>query len=374
MTRHRWVMISRIFGSAGLSGVMLATGVQAESAPAPERLLHRRDGAPPLVVERVAATADGVQATVVSSGLAREQLVEWDRIAGIDPGPRGVLEAGVETGIENGTMLWRGRTRLERGDARLARAAFEAALEASFDSPASFRSGTARIALEGMTRSSIAMGESSRVLGEATLFTELEASGESPSRFGQFGGLIDAETGLLTAVPPVGGSEDRSRMLEWFRRVPTADSAQAARRDLLSRLMARRGPPEERPATLGAGDRLLYRLTELDGDDSGTRERARRQLLEGIRDFPRWKASWVRFFVGRAALERDTDPERRMRGVLDLVHVLAFESAAPPVLRRESLRLAVTALRELGREESAAILESILFAEHPDGLLPETTP
>ncbi|MDC0429113.1 hypothetical protein OAL71_00900, partial [Phycisphaerales bacterium] len=278
-------MISRIFGSAGLSGVMLATGVQAESAPAPERLLHRRDGAPPLVVERVAATADGVQATVVSSGLAREQLVEWDRIAGIDPGPRGVLEAGVETGIENGTMLWRGRTRLERGDARLARAAFEAALEASFDSPASFRSGTARIALEGMTRSSIAMGESSRVLGEATLFAELEASGESPSRFGQFGGLIDAETGLLTAVPPVGGSEDRSRMLEWFRRVPTADSAQASRRDLLSRLMARRGPPEERPATLGAGDRLLYRLTELDGDDSGTRERARRQLLEGIRDF-----------------------------------------------------------------------------------------
>ena len=65
-----------------------------------ERMLHRRDGGAPLVIERVAATADGVQATVISSGLEREQLVEWDRIADIDPKSRGSLEAGVESGIE----------------------------------------------------------------------------------------------------------------------------------------------------------------------------------------------------------------------------------------------------------------------------------
>jgi hypothetical protein len=354
----------------GMLGVVFASHSYAGSPQSAERLLHRRDGASPLVVERIAATADGVQATVIASGLAVEQLVEWDRISDIDPGPRGILEPGIESGIANGTLLWRGRTRLERGDAKLARAAFEAALEAQ----TSFRSRTASIAMEGLVRASIALGESDGVLGEATLFAEFDAIDGSTSRFEQFGALVDPQTGLLTTVPPIGGAEDGSRMRDWFRRVPTADAAQASRRNLLSRLMARTGPPEERVETLDAGDQLLFRLTELDADDAAIRERARRQLLDGIREFPRWKASWVRFFVGRAALEHDTDPDRRMRGVLDLVHVLALESAAPPVLRRESLRLAVTALRELGREESAATLESILFAEHPDGLLPETTP
>jgi hypothetical protein len=367
---NRMNRMNRMIPVLGLFGVAITSTTLADAPQSAERLLHRRDGAAPLVVERVAATADGVQATVISSGLPREQLVEWERIAEIDPGPRGILEPGVEKGIANGTLLWRGRTRLERGDARLARAAFEAAIEAQ----ASFRTRAASMALEGLVRSSIALGKSDEVLGEAALLAEFGAVDDAPFRFEQFGALVDPETGLLTAVPPIGGAEDLSRMLEWFRRVPTTDASQASRRNLLSRLMARSGPPEERPETLGAGDRLLFHLTELDADDSAIRERARRHLLEGIRDFPRWKASWVRFFIGRAALAHDADPDRRMRGVLDLVHVLAFETAAPPVLRRESLRLAVTALRELGREESAATLESIMFAEHPDGLLPETTP
>ena len=361
----------------GFLGVVLANLGPAEAFELwqpEERLLHRRDGAAPLVIDRVAATADGVQATVISSSLAREQLVEWDRIADIDPNSRGNLEAGVESGIAKGTLLWRGRTRLARGDATLAFAAFEAAIDEMIKRRASFEGRMASIAMEGLVRSSIAIGASSEVLGEATLLAELVAVDGASSRFKQFPALIDSETGLLTEVPPIGGAESQSQMLEWFRRVPTADPVMASRRNLLSRLMMRSGPPEEQASTLNAGDLLLFRLTELDATDPAIRERARRKLLEGIRDFPRWKASWIRFFVGRATLEHDPDPDRQMRGVLDLVHVLAFESEAPPVLRRESLRLAIEALRQLGREESAATLESILFAEHPDGLLPENTP
>lgn len=335
-----------------------------------DRLLHRRDGAAPLVVERVAATGAGVQATVVSEGLRFERLVPWDRIASIDPDGAGGLEVGIARGIEKGTLVWRGRTRLNRGDAMLARSAFESV----FDAGVLPTSELGAITLEGLVRAAIATGDTSRVLGEAVLTSELPAGLVEPSRFPRDGRLIDPDTGLVTAVPPVAEEGDRSRMLDWFRRLPASDARSSLRRNLLVRLVDGSGPPDESGADLSNGERYLLRLTELDADDAGRRERARRALLADAADAPVWRTAWARFFAGRGTLARETDPDLRMRGVLDLVEVIALESSAPPVLRRASLRLAVETLRDLGRSESADLLESILIAERADDALPENLP
>ena len=334
-----------------------------------DRQLHRRDGAAPLVVERVSASSGGVRATVVAEGLRFERLVPWDRVASIDPDEAGRLEAGIARGIEKGTLVWRGRSRMNRGDAVLARAAFDSA----FDAGVLPGSELGSIAIEGLVRAAIAAGDGSRVLGEATLISELPAGLVEPSRFPRGDRLIDPETGLVTSVPPVADDDDRSRMLEWFRRVPARDANASLRRLLLERLVNGSGPPEESGANLAGGERFLLRLTELDAEDPARRERTRRTLLAAA-DAPVWKAAWIRFFAGRGTIARETDPELRMRGVLDLIHVIALESTAPPVLRRASLRLAVQTLRELGRSESAATLESILIAERADDALPENLP
>ena len=59
MTLHRTILATAV--------PLLLVASLARSASA-DRQLHRRDGATPLVVERVAATEAGVQATVVSEG------------------------------------------------------------------------------------------------------------------------------------------------------------------------------------------------------------------------------------------------------------------------------------------------------------------
>ena len=307
------------------AAILVASLARSASA---DRQLHRRDGATPLVVERVAATEAGVQATVVSEGLRFERLVPWDRVASIDLDDAGRLEVGIARGIEKGTLVWRGRSRLNRGDAVLARSAFESALDAGV-LPAS---ELGAIAIEGVVRAAIAAGDTSRVLGEAMLATERAAGLVEPSRFPRGGRLIDPETGLVTGVPPVADAGDRSRMLDWFRRVPAPDARASLRRSLFGRLVEAAGPPEESGADLSDGERFLLRLTELDAEDAGRRDRTRRALLAAAVDAPVWKTAWIRFFAGRGTLVRETDPELRMRGVLDLIEVIALESSAP--LRR----------------------------------------
>lgn len=350
--------------------VSIVVAASLASGATADRELHRRDGAAPLVVERVAATGAGVQATVRSEGLRFERLVPWDRVASIDLDEAGGLEAGIARGIEKGTLVWRGRTRLNRGDAVLARAAFESAFDAGV-LPTSELGG---IALEGVVRAAIAAGDTSPALGEAVLVSEFSPGLVEPSRFPRGAVLIDPDTGLVASVPPVGEDADRSRMLDWFRRVPAPDARAALRRTLFVRLLEGTGPPDESGQDLSDGERFLLRLTELDAEDAGRRERTRRTLLAAAADAPVWKTAWIRFFAGRGTLARETDPELRMRGVLDLVEVIALESSAPPVLRRASLRLAAAALRDLGRSESAAILESFLIAERADDALPENLP
>lgn len=340
------------------------------TAATADRELHRRDGAAPLVVERVTAAGEGVRAMVVSDGLRFEQVVPWDRVASIDPDEAGRLEVGIERGIEKGTLVWRGRSRMNRGDAVLARAAFDSAFEAGIQPGSELGS----IAIEGLVRAAIAAGDGSRVLGEAMLVSEFPAGVVEPSRFPRGERLVDPVTGLVISVPPVAEDGDRSRMLEWFRRVPAPDARASLRRSLFARLVDGSGPPEESGANLADGERFLLRLTELDAEDPARRERTRRALLAAAADAPVWKNAWIRFFAGRGTLARETDPELRMRGVLDLIHVIALESSAPPVLRRASLRLAVETLRDLGRSESAAVLESILIAERADDALPENLP
>lgn len=362
----------------GLASVVSSSIVVAAprdaSSPVADRHVHRRSGLEPWRVERVAATSDEIVATVVDRGLAREVRLSWDRVAGVDPAADGRLEVGVDSGLQIGDRIWRGIQRLQRGDARMARDAFDQALALGPRLPGDLGATV----LEGLVLAGVAMGDTDRVMAEAVLVGDLAAAGVRSDRFagpGFSGDAVDPATSLVTDVPPVASSIDPVDLRRRLREAPRFGEHSDARRDLWLRLVERSGPPELADRGLDAGTRLLLELTRLDAADPSVRNAARRRLLDAIDEAPAWRAAWIRWFTGSAAIaQAGDDADASLVGVLDLVHVLALEAAAPKAIRLASLELAAETLGRIGRPDEAAILESILIYERPDARGSEIAP
>lgn len=341
---------------------------------AADRLVHRRGGLEPWRVDRVVSTPDEIVVTIVDRGLAREDRLAWDRVAGVDAASDGRLEVGIEDGLRLGDRIWRGVRRLQRGDARMARTAFEEAIALSPRMPGELAS----TALEGLVLAGIALGETDQVLAEAVLVGDLAASNVRSNRFtgpGFAGDAIDPATSLVRDLPPVAVDIDAIELRRRLREMPIFGEGSELRRDLWVRLVERSGPPEVPDRGLDEGTRFLLALTRLDGSDPRERDLARRRLLDTIDDAPAWRTAWIRWFAGSAAImHAGDDVEATLTGVLDLAHVLALEDAAPAPIRLAALRLATETLARIGRPDDAATLESILIYERPDALGAETTP
>lgn len=361
-----------------LRGIWFASiavvALHATDAPAEDRFVHRRGGLDPWRVERVAATTDAIVVTIVDRGLSREDRLAWDRVAAVDPGEGGRIEVGVDTGLRLGDRIWRGVQRLRRGDARLARSAFEEALSLDPRMPGELSATV----LEGLVLAGIAMGDTDRVLVEALLVGDLAAAGIRSDRFvgpGFAGDAIDPATSLLPEVPPVATDVDALELRRRLRETPRFGEGSDLRRDLWVRLIERSGPPNVSDRGLDEGTRLLLWLTRLDAEAPSERDLARRRVLDAIDEAPAWRAAWIRWFAGSAAISNaGEDAEAALTGVLDLVHLLALEDAAPAPLRMAALELAAGTLSRFGRPEDAAILESILTYERPAGRGAETNP
>ncbi len=346
----------------------------SSSVSGADRLVHRRSGLPPWTVLRVVATPDELVVTISDRGIEREDRISWDRVAGVDPGVDGRLEVGIRSGLDLGDRLWRGIRRLQRGDARLARVSFEEAWRLGPRIPGELGAAIC----EGLVRSGIELGDAERVLAEALVLGELEIAGQRSDRFEGVPfsqTLIDESTGLVPEVPPVGAAVDPIALRRTLREAPILSESSEARRDLWVRLVERTGPPELPARGLDEGTWFLLDLTKVDAAEPREREAARRRLLDGIDELPAWRAAWIRWFLGSSAIAHaDGDPDVTLIGILDLVHVLAFEDAAPVSLRRAALALGAESLARIDRADDAAVLRAIQTFEHPDRPGTESNP
>lgn len=347
---------------------MACPGSGTAASEIADRFVHRRDGLDPVAIDRASASEDGLRVVRIDRGLDREEVIPWDQISAIDPRPDGAgLEVGLDRWLEIGDRLWRGRVRLRRGDAKLATEAFREAMEGK----PGMSGRAAAVAIEGLVASAISGGRSSEVFAEAAFLGELALADRRSDRFvgaAYGGGVVDVAWSLVPSVPPVGvdGSEsaDVRRRLRAF---PELDEASALRRDLWLRLIDGRSAPKDVPERgLDPGTRFLADLASLDSEDPAIRERVRRKLLDDLDQAPAWRIAWIRHRIGRSSIVHAEDDAAQIRGVLDLVHVLALEDAAPAILRLDAARTAAAALRTLNRIEEAELLESMLLLEFPD--------
>ena len=339
----------------------------AAGASFQDRLVHRRTGVPPLTVDRLEVTDEGLRVFAVSDGLQQEQLIAWDRVARVDPARGGTYESGLQEHLELGEMLWRGRTRLLRGDARLARGEFQQA----WDSLKHEYSQTAALAAEGLIRSALARRRQFEAIVPALAVAELKANGFSTDRFKGMTPILDVKTGLVPALPPVLEASRAAQAAEmidaWKQGSQTQENIRA---ELIRDLLLRKAPATaEKPRNEDEGSKMLRRLGELESSDPLRRERARELLLRDIDSAPAWREAWVHFFVGRSLVERETDPALRRIGVLELLNVPPLGEAAPPGLSARALRLAAGTIRELGDSHNASILDSLAESSQPNDAL-----
>lgn len=357
-----------VIASLAVSALLLS------HSSAGERMVHRRAGAPSIPVEQVEVHTEGLRIFSRRNGLDETQLIPWDRVAGVDAPATGSQPTGLEDRLHIGSLLWRGRTRLLRGDARLAAPAFQKA----WTELATERSTAAALAAEGLVRALIARGVPHEAIVPAFALASLNGAGLRTDRFQELPPLFDHATGLVADLPPVLSGVERVEAVKALDQwIATAHGDAQVRGQLFRAILLRESIDG---AGLGStsddgGIKFLRLLAETVAADADVRHRARRRLHASREDAPLWQQAWIAFFIGRSLVELEEDPALRRLGMLELLHVPPLGAAAPSSLSLRSLRLAAQTAVDLGHEREAAILESLAFVlQAPTDSASETSP
>lgn len=320
---------------------------------------------------RIDAPIEEVTREGVRLGGEAPRMIGWDRVLRVDEEHREAAEQYKAVA----DAAWRARTRLARGDVRLAEPLFEELFESYRDSAGP----TSLVVAEGLLRCRLSRGAQAAAVAPWLETLRIRATGESLAGEPPLPPAIDEETGLAPALPPVWLD---TPSLETILRRPAAEEDEEANgedADLAQALRAwtRYAAALERgdagPAPIVTMDEhpgvALVRAMALSrSPDAETRAAAREELLDGLdADAGGWREAWRRAAIGRSLL---LEPQRdqRMRGVLHLLHLPTRFGSSQPWLAGVALAEASLALADLGDEAGAATLQEELRrfdAAHP---------
>ncbi|MCC6426750.1 MAG: hypothetical protein IT435_08000 [Phycisphaerales bacterium] len=332
-------------------------------------ILRQRDAKPIPDIIKVDATGAWVKAG------DSQRTIPWHQIAHID----GPLAGQSAVYLTQGEELWRALTRLDRGDLPSA----EAILERLTGPIATTPGPTAEAIAWGLMRCRLDRG--AQVAATAAWLSWLDVrSGQpgtaaalesTPSTSSRPRELEPDASGLVPALPPIwlnipsvavmasGGTE------QW--RIPPERAAQNAGILNALYLRAARGAcglslGESIAGINDFGVSLVESIVAAQYEpDDAARLKAREVLRATItlRREP-WIEAWARIAIGRSML-RESDPEIRRLGVVELLHVPARLETAVPYLTGIALADAASALRSLNDLEEATRIREELIRKYP---------
>jgi hypothetical protein len=276
----------------------------------------------------------------VSIGGDAPRMLGWDLVYYAE----GEGASDVAVYAEFSDTVWRAKSRLERGDFRLAGPLFEELFEQQ--ARVGIEGPTGLMIAEGTLRCRVASGRHTDAIEAWAVALDIRGTGQRQSGESAVAGLIDAETGLVPTLAPIwlDGSVDAKRLAAGGADAPGTAGPLIA----LYRASARRsvgGPEDELPRGEPGehGERLVALMLRATGPDELARVTARERLLDVAEESAgSWQESWARTAIGRSLL---MESEERLRdaGVLHLLHLPARFSRSQP-------HLAAVALAEVGRE------------------------
>jgi len=334
-----------------------------------------------------------LSAAGVEVGGAAPRVIGWDAVAAVE----GERADDARAFARLADAAWRAKSRLQRGDFRLASPLFAELFERHADAGGP----TALLIAEGHLRCSLATGDMADAahawLHAHRLRTAgLGLAGERPGP----GRALDAQTLLSPQLPPVFAADAglAARLDELSQRPPTAESeAQASgvdadaatSTDVLAALYAvaarhavdTSGPPGAASSSvdiaeaLAAADRLATSdpgvafvrdlVAAQAAETAEARADARAALLARLRDEPGgWREAWVRAALGRS-LAHEADEDLKRLGVLQSLHVPARFLREQPYLAGAAIADAARTLRSTGDADAARRLAAELAASLP---------
>ena len=315
----------------------------------------------------VAEDGDGIVIEVAGTPPVR-QFIRWDLVRGIEgPGPEPPSRA---SRLALGESIWRGRVRLDRGDA----AAAEPLLAAAASALSREDGALALAAWEELLRARIALG--GELADAATRTPSLRASarplGDLAVPLPARPDPVDPATGLVCAAPPAWATRaEATRAREGFEAIAASARDAALIAQLYAQIAASdagdpQPPPSRgaRPAgspppprgALARGVELLEAWAAAVSSDAEGRRRGRETLRRMARELSPAMRAWA-IYAGGRSLAMESDPKQRRIGATEMLKAAAAHGALAPILERAARARAAEALDAAGDAGSAALLQ-----------------
>ncbi|MFM9956558.1 MAG: hypothetical protein ACKVZJ_00650 [Phycisphaerales bacterium] len=312
------------------------------------------------------------QGVVTSPRLAgdAQRVIPWDMVRAVE----GDFAQDARAFSARADAAWRAQSRLARGDDRLAEPALAALYEElkGEDGPLTLRVS------EGLLRCRLIRGDQAgavpvwltavRLRGvDAGLPSEPRNSGGGAGGAGgagdssrAFDAVIDPETGLCPALPPLwtdasdaaalraalqassGAGGPAAELAQWYERAAALDAGEA--------------PADALPAASAESDavKLVSLMVKARDPDAKVRGAARERLIAGLDDdADTWKEAWRRAALGRSFL-MESDATLRSQGLVHWLHLPARFARAQPYLAGAAVVEASNELKRRGDKASLA--------------------
>jgi hypothetical protein len=349
--------------SRGLALLAACLALHAVKARADAQSVQRRGGLPD--VPGTVSIADDNGVTVIAHD-GGSIVIPWDRV-------RGVVDQQPPTEFarhwNDAVLLWRARSRVERGDTALAEPIFERL----FERYRGHTHETALVVAEGLLRCRLVRGQQAMALLPALEAARLRRAGIETVSYRHLPPVMDSATWLCPSLPPYwidSPLTERARVeLHAYDSQGDALVADLAAIYAMSLAAGSTGDDagSEAEGENGATDdgvSLLRAAADAMSPDVATRRSARDRLRAAEPRLPVEFRAWARFFAG-VALLAESGAVQRQRGAMSLLHVSALWGDEQPFLAGAALRLAADEMRAQRRDAAADSLLDELAARYP---------
>jgi hypothetical protein len=333
------------------------------AAPVRADRIQLRDQETPLQGKILVMNADGI---TISVGEQPMRVVSWDRVASFE---HDQPHADAEKYADLAMNLWRGRSRVERGDSRLALPVFEE-LASQYHGTTS---ETALVVMEGLLRCRLDQGANDLAVVPALEVARLRLKGVTTNSYSNLPPVLDSATLLCPVLPPVWVSTPallkvERRLAEYDAGAEPALIAQAALyRQAMRRQLALPVDTIAGGKTDNKGLQFLMTIQELSSSSPSDRAAIRERLLRQAEPLGDWAQAWARYFVG-VSLLAESGEDARLEGIVSLLHVPARFSDTQPYLAGLALAESSQELAASGNAEAAVAVDEELrrsFPRHP---------
>ncbi|MBL0927776.1 MAG: hypothetical protein IBJ11_09005 [Phycisphaerales bacterium] len=327
--------------------------------PPPADLVELRGG------QIVAEPIEGVDLRGIRLKGPAPRLLSWDSVK-LVTGPHAEAAAKFADVAEK---AWRARIRLARADLALAAPLFDELFALYEHEPGP----TALMAAEGALACRVAAGDRPGAIRPWLRALALRLAGQKIDGDPRLDPVLDPETLLLPALPPVFVADDSTRALaDSLAQEVLPGDGQPPLAAALSALYRRAAaielaePLPEPPPRLDHPALTLVRdIVDARSDDAGVRAAARARLEAGLAGEPGgWREAWRRAALGRSLL-REPDPAARSAGLFQLFHLPARFAPSQPYLAGVALAEASAEMARRGNAAAAAELRDRLAELDP---------